>query len=178
MSSMIDDLDDEIIKLHRVIAKKYQNKTYKSKNSLAKILHGCGSSLLFGSSILYQNYFLIPLSLHEGYKFLNSNTKEKKNSLDIFFSDKNNPSKFDKFFGSSIYMVGSLTSLCGASTLMYGMIQKEPDTTTYGFSLLTVGLGIFSAISGNYLDRIEISKPPKKTKKENLKLNSKEYNIL
>jgi hypothetical protein len=164
--SFIDKVDGALLKVHKKIGEVWQNKTYKSKNELARNLHG-GSSGAYLINATTGNYLSSLLSLIEGAKFALGFSKHSTGlEQEIESEARGLPKKAGKYFDVTLYGLGVVITIAGASTLVYGAVLREGDVLTSGTSLLSNGLGLMFWKTGDYLEKIDAGEPPKKPKKK------------
>lgn len=164
--SLIDKIDGALLKVHKNIGEVWQNKTYESKNELARILHGCSSGAYAADAAMGNNIVII-LSLAEGAKFALGFSKHSTGlEQEIKSEALGLPKKAGKFFDVALYGSGVLATIGGVSSLIYGVITRDGEALAYGTGLLTNGLGLVFWKTGDYLEKIDAGEPPKKPKKK------------
>lgn len=163
--SLIDEIDGALLKIHKNIGGVWQNKTYKSKNEFARLLHG-GSSGAFAADAAMGDYSAIILSLGVGAKSLGFFKHSTGLEQEIAFEALGLPKKTSKFIDVTFYGLGVLAIISGASSLIYGAVTRDGEALAYGTGLLSNGLGLVFWKTGDYLEKIDAGEPPKKPKKE------------
>ncbi len=167
--SLIDIIDERLLRFHKKLGEYWQKKTYKSKDILTKYLHGGSGALLLNAA----SYGAYPLAINAldqfarsiiGYGRVNSNLEEEIQSEIMRL-----PRKSVKYFNTAVYGGGILITISGIGCLAYGLISGENDTTKTGMFYLSAGMGAVFWQTGNYLDKTDAGKPPNKPKRRTVK---------
>lgn len=84
-----------------------------------------------------------------------------------------------KYADFILYSLGIVNMIKGCSEIIYGVTHKDMDTINSGANSLLHGLGQASWGMGDYIDRVNIGKPPKrKTKKISERIKEKLEELL
>lgn len=180
--SLIEKIDDYFLDVHSNIAKKWQDKTYKSKDEFASYLY-----LVSGTNFL-TDYFIsnfqdkpvsIPYlfsSMAVFYFSFSDKSRIKSNLQEEFLSKEFFGSKnIMKYFNIFSYSMGILSSISGLNHCALGYFYNNPENLLESVFDLSFSLAISSFTSANYISKADIEDPPKKPKKE--KVYEKIYNF-
>jgi hypothetical protein len=183
-TSLIDRIDDALLRMNTKIATYWQNTTYKSKNDLEKRLYYGSSALSVGYVASSHDYLWLPLagwSAFSGYLADLSNhytvddlPDDMKEKVEEDFS------RFYKGLCLTLYADAAFNLFRGAGYTIDGIMHNNPSHIITGAEDLSFGTSMFLFATATYLGRIKIDDPPKRPKKKPVLERIKEgiYGIL
>ena len=165
--SMIDEVDSAIFNLNKKIATKWQDKSYRGKEELEKILYFT-STVAFGVyTVKTMDFWVTIPAVLSFIKGKDKNTRPESSLYEqIGCQLVGLPTKTIKYLDVGVYGLGAFVSLVGTGQLVAGAITKDPGLCSDSISTLTLGLGTLSWMSADYMAKCNIGKPPKKPKKK------------
>lgn len=161
---LVDNIDAAILKAHRRVGEFWQDKTYTSKDELARILHGASCFSFFVGS-LGGSLFAEILAVIQGVEYLKPPRKKQ-----IVIEQKINleasgpPRKFFKFTGILLYTWGIAQTAGGISGMVYGGLFGDDEAFALGIFSLQYGPGFVTMMAAEYIEKSDIGEPPKKQK--------------
>lgn len=168
--SLIDKIDNCFLELNKKIAKKWQDKTYRSKDDLATVLYFCSSVGWVGNIINNLNITRVTLILPLVSNLLRSSIESSriKSNLDeqINIELLDIPRKTMKYLNTFMYCAGTHSLVSGIGTAIVSFIYNNDELYKFSINDLTFGLGFLSWASANYISKSDIGEPPKKPKKK------------
>ena len=158
---IVDKMDDSILGFNKNLAEYWQNKTYKSKDSLSRGMHA-SSSCAFLYNTKFGNFLGPFVSYTEITRFF-TGIKNPDYECSHFPNDTSK-----KLWNMALYSGGIISSLTGLGCTTYGIISKDSTLMNYGLGFFSGGAGLYCWKTGDYLDKIKISRPPEKKQRKSL----------
>lgn len=170
--SLIDKIDSFFLDFNEKIAEKWQNKTYVSKEKLEDALY-LSSSLFLSLYIVDSHindkfgYFMAGPAIYSALKY-SFNSLRPKNSLDeqVTLELINLPTKTMKYSHLFLYGISTIALSLGIGKILTGLVASDSHLYAESINDLTLGLGVFTWTSADYMAKSKIDPP--KTKKKSI----------
>lgn len=165
--SLIDILDNALFEFNKKIAIKWQDKTYRNKADLERVLYFGSAAALMGYVANTREFIMaIPaagVALKGAVEMLRpkSSKEEEIQSEAIGLLPKT--AKYVYVISSSL---GVIQTLIGVGHLVAGAVSGNNQLYMDSVSHLTWGLGILNWVSADYMAKSDIGTPPSKPKKK------------
>src|SRR3989344_7784908 len=161
--SFIDTIDSALFNFNKKIATTWQNKTYKSKKDLEKYLY-YGSALSFGGYSILSNFFSGPILVaFSTIKAIYPSMRPKSSKQDEINDESIGlPKKIRKYLNVSMYGMGIFSVGTGISSLVPAIIYGDNELYKSSLEGISLGFGLLSWITADYIAKSDIGNPPKK----------------
>ncbi|MBI5398892.1 hypothetical protein HZB03_05500 [Candidatus Woesearchaeota archaeon] len=165
--SVIDTLDSALFEFNKKIATKWQDKTYRSKADLERVLY-FGSAATLGGYMTNTMSFIMAIpaasmALRGAVETLRPKSAKHE---EIQTEAIGLPRKTWKYLNVICYGLGVVQTLVGVGHLVAGAVSGNNQLYVNSISHLTLGLGILGWVSADYMAKSDIGTPPPKPKKK------------
>lgn len=165
--NLIDRIDHSLFNFNRKIATKWQEKTYRDKKDLEKVLYIGSSAILAGYVINSGNLVMIFPSLFTALRGTFETLRPKSTKHEEIQNEAIRfPRRSSKYLNVTLYGMGVITMLGGVGGLVAGTISGNNDYYVNSLNSLSLGLGLLGWISADYISKSDVGDPPKKPKKK------------
>lgn len=165
--SMIDILDSALFNFNKKIATKWQNKTYRSKADLERVLYFGSAAVLGGHVANTMNFMMAVPAANAALKGSIEMARPKSAKHEEIINEAIGlPGKTTKYLRVFCYEIGVVGTLVGAGYLVAGAVSGNNELYMDSINHLSFGLGTLGWISADYMAKSDIGTPPKKPKKK------------
>ncbi len=165
--SMIDTLDSVLFNFNKRIATEWQDKTYRSKADLERILYFGSAAMLCSYAINTSAFLMTIVAGNAAYKGSIEIARPKSAKEDEIQAEAMGlPHKTVKYINVITYGLGVVSTLVGVGYLVAGALYGNNELYMDFFSHLSMGLGLLGSLSADYMARSDIGTPPPKPKKK------------
>ena len=165
--SIIDTLDSALFNFNKKIATKWQDKTYRNKADLERVLY-FGSAAALGGYVANTMNFIMAVPAANAALKGSIEMARPKNAKheEIQIEAIGLPGKTMKYLNVICYGLGVAETLVGVGHLVAGAVSGNNELYMDSISHLSFGLGILGWVSADYMAKSDIGTPPPKPKKK------------
>ncbi len=165
--SLIDILDNAIFEFNKKIATKWQDKIYRTKADLERVLYFGSAAAFMGCAADTRQFIMAVLAANVALRGAVERTRPKSSKEEEIQSEFIGlPSKTLKYLNVILYGSGIFGTLVGVGHLIAGAVSGNNELYMDSVSHLTWGLGILGLKSADYIAKSDIGTPPPKPKKK------------
>lgn len=165
--SRIDTLDSALFNFNKKIATKWQDKTYRSKADLEKVLYFGSAAALGGYVANTMNFIMAVPATSAALKGSIEMARPKSAKHEEIQNEGIGlPGKTTKYLNVICYGLGVVETLVGVGHLVAGAVSGNNELYMDSMRYLSFGLGTLGWVSADYMAKSGIETPPPKPKKK------------
>mgnify|MGYP001578381117 CR=1 FL=1 len=167
--SFIDIADSVLFEFNKKIATKWQDKTYRSKADLEKVLY-LGSAVTLGYYVTSTGNFpmVLPGALSALKGLIETARPTSSKHAEILAEASGLPCKTPKYLDVALYGLGIIATAIGVGSLLSGIVSGNNEHYLNSINGLSLGLGTLGWVSADYMAKSDIGEPPKKPVKKSI----------
>jgi hypothetical protein len=165
--SLIDKIDSVIFEFNKKLAKKWQDKTYKSKEDLEKMLYYGSSAACIFTGVNTKDYSMIIFAAIPALQGTYTTSRMKSSKEQEIQSEAMGlPTKFFKYANVALYGMGAFMTFAGIGYTAASFYTGSSTLLKDSLSIISLGLSAGLWATANYMTKSDIGSPPPKPKKK------------
>lgn len=165
--SLIDTLDTALFEFNKRIATVWQDKTYRSKADLERVLYLGSAATLGGYAANTMNPLVVILAAGMAWNGVVGVARPHSALYEEIANEACGlPRKTTKYAVVITYGLGVANILFGAGYVVAGAMHGGNELYMDSINSFTTGLGVLGYLSADYMAKSDIGNPPPKLKKK------------